>query len=172
MKYVKRLYAISSAADHCVIASNQEEEEDQYTLSLCNALGTTVDMKQLTLEPLFLCMSSSNVFAASRDVFFAWHFRTAQTWTVETGRTNKTQRKEQTYHVDDNPTGLGTPAESMQNMTSTQDPICCIAASEKILVVGRESGMLQRYTLPTVALAGRYNINTKPYKININCNSS
>jgi hypothetical protein len=40
-----------------------------------------------------------------------------------------------------------------------------------MLIVGRESGLLQRYNLPSVSVAGRYNINTKPYKININCNS-
>ncbi len=76
----------SSGDDHCVLATAGFGEEDggkgpalassgsdddgefPYLLSVCNALGTTVDAKQLpaTLEPLSLCMTGSHVVAASR----------------------------------------------------------------------------------------------------------
>ena len=97
-KYVSRLYGIASSDDHCVLACPQSGEGVEaigaagdggdlypYTLSLCNSLGTTVDTKQVSLEPLFVSMASNYVFAASKEYFFVWHFRTAQTWThIET----------------------------------------------------------------------------------------
>jgi len=58
------------------------------------------------------------------------------------------------------------------NMQATADPICCLAASEKALVIGRESGSLQRYSLPQVALTNRYTLNCRPYKLAINCNTT
>ena len=58
------------------------------------------------------------------------------------------------------------------NMQATADPICCLAASEKALVIGRESGSLQRYSLPQVALTNRYTLNCRPHKLAINCNTT
>ncbi len=78
--------------------------------------------------------------------------------------------------MDDTPSGM---QSSLLDLTgplsgapSTQDPVCCVGASEKTLVVGRESGALQRYALPNVALTNRYATSTKPYKIGINSNST
>jgi WD repeat-containing protein 35 len=58
------------------------------------------------------------------------------------------------------------------DITASTDPICCLTASDKILIVGRESGQLQRYSLPSIVFTNKYNTNTKPYKMDINCNSS
>ncbi len=90
---MSRLYAIASSSDHCVLAVPQSEDglpgggtsigaaEYPYVLMLCNSLGTTVDTKQLTFEPLHVAMTANYVFAASKEHFHAWHFRTAKTWT-------------------------------------------------------------------------------------------
>ena len=77
--------------------------------------------------------------------------------------------------MDDAPSGgigSGSMEAVLSSASSTQDPICCIAASDKFLLVGRESGTIQRYSLPNVALINRYNINTKPFKMDINCTST
>ncbi len=78
--------------------------------------------------------------------------------------------------MDDSPSGMQSSLSDlhgpMSGAPSTQDPVCCVGASEKTLVVGRESGKLQRYALPNVALASRYSTSTKPYKIGINSNST
>nr|CAD7408133.1 unnamed protein product [Timema cristinae] len=57
------------------------------------------------------------------------------------------------------------------NMQATADPICCLTVSDSMLIIGRESGTLQRYSLPQVALTNRYNLNCCPYEVAINCNS-
>ena len=120
-----RLYGISASDDHCVVATSQGEDTEPsqqqqgnsplYTLSLCNSLGTSVDTKHISIEPLFVCMSSNYVFSSSRDQFYIWHFRTAQTWTTRLDSASaasgnkaagsRANRREQIYHVDDTPTG-------------------------------------------------------------------
>ena len=59
-----------------------------------------------------------------------------------------------------------------EGLPQTNDAICCIAASDKILMVARESGLVQRYALPNVALTNKYQINTKAHKLALNCNST
>ena len=60
----------------------------------------------------------------------------------------------------------------LQGLPQTNDAICCIAASDKILMVARESGLVQRYALPNVALTNKYQTNTKAHKLALNCNST
>lgn len=81
---------------------------------------------------------------------------------------------------------------------ATRDPICCITASDKMLLVvnliytrthafstqsfcvidvwlwclqGRESGILQRYSLPNINLLQKYALTSRPYQLSLNCNS-
>ncbi len=185
---MKKLYALASHEDHCVLAISAASDDNSlgensvapnstvptYQLSVCNSIGTTVDSKHITLEPIFVCMASNMVFAASRDLVLVWNFRTASAAASGTGgsRSRSGLRGEQMLHVDDSiSSGLASSA-SLSAQTSSQDPICCVAASEKALIVGRESGVIQRYSLPTVALTNRYVTNTKPYKMALNCNST
>ena len=177
---MKRLCAISSSEDHCCLATPHGEDSggSEYILSLCNSLGTTVDSKQIPMEPIFLSMTNNYVFAANRDYFYTWHFRTAKTWSsveaasLRGGARGGGQRGDQVFHVDDNPSSSadGNSFDILDSGASSQDPICCLAASDKVLMVGRESGLIQRYSLPNIALTNRYNTNTKPFKMDINCN--
>uniref|UniRef100_A0A4X1U5C2 WD repeat-containing protein 35 n=1 Tax=Sus scrofa TaxID=9823 RepID=A0A4X1U5C2_PIG len=54
----------------------------------------------------------------------------------------------------------------------TRDPICAITASDKTLIVSRESGTIQRYSLPNVGLIQKYSLNCRAYQLSLNCNSS
>ena len=54
----------------------------------------------------------------------------------------------------------------------THDPICAITSSDKTLVIGRESGSVQRYALPSVALVNTYRLETRPHHLAINCNTT
>ena len=69
---------------------------------------------QINIEPLYLSVTSSHVIVASRDAFYIWHFRTAQSWTtLRLDSSNKTANSQNTntksserlYHVDDTPGG-------------------------------------------------------------------
>ncbi|CAB3360361.1 Hypothetical predicted protein [Cloeon dipterum] len=176
-KYVSRLLGISAAGEHCVLATRSEENTAQsgkYGLILCNTIGTPVDTKFIEIEPLNITMNPTHVIIASKSEFYVWNFRTPKSRSsIEFARMD---RKERIYHVDDAPSGAADKIIS-DNMTSRTtlpivDPICCIACSDKTILIGRESGLVQRYTLPQVALISRINLATRPYKMAINCDST
>ena len=95
-------------------------------------------------------------------------------------KSQNNKQSEKFYHVDDTPAGGVHSASrgrgsaksdgSGGQFPATNDPICCITASDKILLVARESGLVQRYALPNVALTNRYQINTKAHKLALNFN--
>jgi len=65
-----------------------------------------------------------------------------------------------------------TRSKPSEDISNTSDPICTLTASDKMLVIARESGQIQRYALPNVALTNRYHINTKAHKLALNCTST
>ncbi|PSN48259.1 WD repeat-containing protein 35, partial [Blattella germanica] len=179
-KSVKSLLAIAACGEHCVLATRAEEagNSGQYGLILCNAISTPVDTKYMDVEPLWVSMNSSHVFAASRNNFLLWHYRTPKSRST-LNLSGARQRKERLYHIDDTPSGVAEVIQDLDrsyepatNMQPTADAICCMTASEKTLIIGRESGSLQRYSLPQVALTNRYTLNCRPYKLAINCNTT
>ncbi|BES89666.1 WD repeat-containing protein 35-like [Nesidiocoris tenuis] len=132
----------------------------------------------MDIEPLYVAINSSHVFAASKDNFLIWHFTTPKTQST-LGLSGSRHRKDRLYHIDDTPSGVAEVIQDLDksyqpntNMQETGDPICCLAVSEKILIIGRESGALQRYSLPQVALVQRYSLTTRPQSLAINCTSS
>ena len=72
------------------------------------------DFFQINIEPLYISVTSSHVIVASRDAFYVWHFRTAQSWTtlrLDSSNKNPAQNansksSERLYHVDDAPGGM------------------------------------------------------------------
>lgn len=58
------------------------------------------------------------------------------------------------------------------NFQTSSDPICCISASEKMLLIGRESGVIQSYSYPQVLIMGRYSLPCRPHRLTLNCNST
>ena len=57
-------------------------------------------------------------------------------------------------------------------MEKSNDPVCCLTASEKMLVITRETGSLHRYSLPSLALTTTYTLPSRPHHLAINSNSS
>jgi WD repeat-containing protein 35 len=66
------------------------------------------------------------------------------------------------------PNGAATQAGAK----GTADPIACMAASDKCLLVARESGVVQRYALPSLSLMARYKLRCKANTMQINCDST
>lgn len=182
-KFVKKLVSMASCEEHCVLAAQNDSniETERYVLIVCNAIATPVDTKYIELEPLWVTMSNSTVVAASKNQFLVWNFRTPRSTSLNASRN---QRRSRVFHVDDTPTGVtqiirdldkeGNVFETPVNKKMTMDAISCIAVTDKILLVGRESGMIQRYSLPQITLTNRYNISAmrRPSQIAINCNST
>lgn len=91
---------------------------------------------------------------------------------------NVKSRKEKRFHIDDTPTGVDLAKDLVVSKTSQEykennsDSICSLAISEKLLLVARESGIINEYGVPNVALRNRHKIGSKIIKMAINCNST
>ncbi|XP_063704292.1 WD repeat-containing protein 35 [Culicoides brevitarsis] len=188
-KQIDKPLGLASNNDHCVIAIESSslgvprdtslalDREKIYQLVICNCMSTTVDARYVNICPKFITMNSTYVIVASQDQFLLWHYHTPKGASSLHGMK---QRKDKKFHIDDTPAGVAEvlndldragyepPVSEMQS----HDPICCIAASERLLLIGRESGAIQEYTIPNVALCNRHILPTKACKISINCNST
>ncbi|XP_074803645.1 WD repeat-containing protein 35 isoform X1 [Natator depressus] len=187
VKYVKSLISITTCGDFCILATkadeNQPQEEHEtvsvgatYVLVLCNSIGTPLDPKYIDIGPLFVTMTKTHVIAASKEAFYIWQYRVAKKLTAmeinQVARTRK-EGRERIYHIDDIPSGAADGVlDYSKAIQGTRDPICAITTSDKTLIVGRESGTIQRYSLPNVGLVQKYVLNCRAYQMSLNCNSS
>ncbi|KAJ8668012.1 hypothetical protein QAD02_009675 [Eretmocerus hayati] len=178
-KYVHCLMNIAAYGEHCVLAARNDpaQGQERFVLFVCNAISTPIDTKFLDIEPTRIVMNSSVVFVASKNSIVLWNFRNPRNSSLNASR----PRRDRVYHVDDTPTGapdmLQDPdkeksIESSIERKNSADPICSISATDKILLVGRESGMIQQYSLPQVTLTKRYSSARSPWKLSINCDST
>ena len=87
-------------------------------------------------------------------------------------KSGQRDRREKVFHIDDNPSGQESSVNLERMMEKSSDPVCCMTASEKTLVIARESGSLQRYSLPLLALINKHSLPSRPHHIAVNCNSS
>lgn len=188
-KVVDYVLGIHSSGDHCVITCETQKiipkdtnivvetsfKDQMYQLIICNSLGTTVDSKYIDLKPQYVAMNSSHVIVASQSQFLLWQYHTPKS-----SMHGLKQKKDKRFHIDDNPSGVNEVLSDLDRVSyeppiknvPTKDSICCIAASDKIMLIGRESGVVQEYVLPNVAICNRHTFANRACKISINCNST
>lgn len=158
------------------MATKADENHPQFVLVLCNSIGTPLDPKYIDLVPLFVTMTKTHVIAASKEAFYIWQYRVAKKLTaLEINQITRSRKegRERIYHVDDTPSGsLDGVLDYSKAIQGTRDPICAITASDKTLIVSRESGTFQRYSLPNVGLIQKYFLDCQAYQLSLNCNSS
>ncbi|XP_021346413.1 WD repeat-containing protein 35-like isoform X1 [Mizuhopecten yessoensis] len=193
VKYVRNLIAITACGDYCCLATKADEAVGQYVLVLCNSIGTPLDSKYVEIDPVYLTMTKTHIVAASKEAIYTWQFKNPKKLsTLEVAGRRRTGT-ERLYHIDDQPTGSAAqeevdfskaynkyfvhkkpPRQTHDNKRppSTDDPICAICASDKTLIVGRESGTVNRYSMPMLSLTHKYALNYRPYQFALNCTSS
>ncbi|KAF6107088.1 WD repeat domain 35 [Phyllostomus discolor] len=176
IKYVKSLISITTCGDFCILATKADENHPQYVLVLCNSIGTPLDPKYIDIVPLFVTMTKTHVIAASKEAFYTWQYRVAKKLTaleINQMMRSRKEGRERIYHVDDTPSGsVDGVLDYSKAIQGTRDPICAITASDKTLIVGRESGIIQRYSLPNVGLIKKYSLKCRANQLSLNCNSS
>ncbi|CAG5134548.1 unnamed protein product, partial [Candidula unifasciata] len=175
VKYVKNLIAIASFGDYCCLATKGDETANQYVLVLCNSIGTPLDSKYIEMEPVYLCMTKSQIICASREAFYCWQFKNPKKLATLEIASKRKAGSERLIHIDDTPSGSTTGQEDIdfkKSYANTDDHICCICAHDKILIVGRESGVMIRYALPMVVLTHKYTLSCRPHQLSLNCSSS
>ena len=176
-KYVKKLISIVAHGDYCVL-STHGDEADQYILILCNAIGSRVDSRHIDMEPKFTAITSTHVVAASPSMVYVWQYRSAASKLKPLAMEappglKKKDINERIFHVDDM-AGAGS-AQSRKNAAKippTTDPVVAVCASDKYVLVGRQSGTVFVYNMPQVYLQYKVNLQAQPKSMALNCNST
>jgi WD repeat-containing protein 35 len=146
------------------------QEEGQYVLILCNKIGQPIDSKYIEIEPEFLTMSENYVVAASHDCIFVWSYEVGL---AAEASGKKSRRDERIFHADDAPsTAKEDWSKFRKAAVEAQDAVSCITVSDNLLLVGKESGLLQEYGLPGLSLGNRHFLECRPDSIALNCNST
>jgi len=172
------------------LATKADDNSGQYILILCNAIGSPMDSKYIDVQPRYLCMTEYHVIVAgscsqsagagtaSEEVVYVWQYRTGgpKIISADSAALAQLRRKdgrEKMWHVDDLPSAsLAGGLERIQSHEATTDFVCSVCGSDKLLLVGRESGQIQVYSLPHVTLEGKIQVNCRPQMISLNCKSS
>ncbi|XP_050539955.1 WD repeat-containing protein 35 isoform X2 [Daktulosphaira vitifoliae] len=173
---VNSLVGIDAYRDHCVLAvQNKNDETTPYSLIICNNINTTVDSKHIHFKPIFIAMNGTHVVAASHTSFITWQYNIPKSHSSSIINTKR--KKIKIFHIDDTPSGIDELTQESSDLKSsafqlgTKDHITCMTVSDSILLIGRESGALQKYSFPHITLTERRILSSKPYKLALNSNS-
>ena len=201
VKYVKSLLAIRAGGDHCVFATNADDDSGQYVLILCNAIGSPVDSKYIDIQPLHLTMTPHHCIVSNGDIVYVWQYSTALTrlttaadaslasskQSVSMGGLKRRENRESSFHIDDPIAGLnashhlssnggGDDSSSSQKhllgLPSSNDPIVALTASKSVLIIARASGQLLRFQLPHLSMDGTFIVGCRPQLLALNCSST
>ncbi|XP_013181015.1 PREDICTED: WD repeat-containing protein 35 isoform X2 [Papilio xuthus] len=134
--------------EYCIIATLN-------TLIISNQQGIQCDAKAITMPVVGVTINSKAVVvAASKESFLIWKFSIP----------SRPHTSEQLYRADGTPMSAG---EGFQD-----DTICCVACSDSHLLVGRDSGTILLFSLVNFKKITSINMNSKPYRMGLNSNSS
>uniref|UniRef100_A0A7S3VHU1 Anaphase-promoting complex subunit 4 WD40 domain-containing protein n=1 Tax=Dunaliella tertiolecta TaxID=3047 RepID=A0A7S3VHU1_DUNTE len=172
-KYVRKLMAIQACGDFCVLAT-KGENPNEYILILCNAIGSPVDSKYIEVEPKYLTITNHHVIAANDENVYVWQFRTSFSKLMSTDVTGvkHKQAREKVFHVDDPNPAQVAPDSWKTPHQNTSDFVSALCASDTVLMVGRASGVVQRYSLPHLTVEGQHLLRCRPFMLALNCNLS
>jgi len=176
VKHFSRLLSVKATGENCVLASAADAPSQQFSLVLCNAIGSPLDSKYIDVEPTFLTVTPYHVAAASHSFVYVWQYRTLMSKLTSVANTSSLGRKEgreRCFYIDDSPESTANEALSdVAGREPSPDPIIAIGASQHCLLVARESGVLLRYSLPHISLEHTYSLRCRPQTIQINCEST
>ena len=91
--------------------STRTDDPNVHILILCNAIGSPVDSKYISMEPQYIAMTDTHIIAASSDLVCVWQYSTKvnKLTSIDTAMDGvalkKKDGKEVVWHVDENPSG-------------------------------------------------------------------
>jgi len=179
-KYIKNVMGIKAADEYCVLSAKHDDQASPWILIVCNDIGSPVESRSINIEPLHMAMTAQHVVAASEDVVYVWSYRSGLAKTpgdsMYVGKAASRRVVEYMFHVDVSLVGgAACDRESFVPNTSIgqpQDPIASIDANSQCLVVARESGVVQRYSLPHLMLEAKFVIKCRPQVVSLNCDAT
>uniref|UniRef100_A0A8C4WUA3 Uncharacterized protein n=1 Tax=Eptatretus burgeri TaxID=7764 RepID=A0A8C4WUA3_EPTBU len=152
-KFVLGLRGMSACDDVCLLSAFADNSQEMYKLLLCNDIGTQLDCKYVDIEPCHIAVTGTHVVVASRTEIYVWHYRVARRLTamdVQQGAKPRWDGREKVYHIDHGLSSSDCATSEKKASTTTKDPICCIAALDKtLIVVGLSAGGLPGAASPS-----------------------
>ncbi|KAJ0181825.1 hypothetical protein K1T71_002547 [Dendrolimus kikuchii] len=140
---------MSAVDEYCAIATTS-------TLIILNEQGIQCDAKETTIPIIYVSINSkATVVGASKELFMIWKFSTP----------TRPRTSEQIFNAS------GTLLNSSDG-DFHDDTICCIATSDTHLLLGRDSGTILLFSLVNFKKLTSINMNSKPYRLGLNSNSS
>ncbi|TPX61518.1 hypothetical protein PhCBS80983_g01035 [Powellomyces hirtus] len=178
IKPINKLLLMTSYGDNSLLVTKSDDEEsDQWILTVANAIGTAQETKFVDFEPKFATMTKTHVFVASTDIVLHWQFKiigTGKLTALDVLR--RVDSRERAFHIDEvsviGSGSSGTSVADLKKHSPTSDPIANIAASESTLVVARQSGALHQFALPSITLDNKYTLPLRTQSIALNCTST
>ncbi|XP_045487537.1 WD repeat-containing protein 35 [Pieris rapae] len=149
INHIPNVIDMCGVHEYCIISTID-------SLIILNQQGIQCDAKTVAIPMSYVSINSKAIaVASSKDTFLVWKFSTP----------TRPRITEQLYHADGS---LVVQGESGFH----DDTICCITCSDTHLLVGRDSGTVLLFSLVNFKKITQINMNTKPYKLGLNCNSS
>ena len=164
-----------------------------YILILCNAIGSPVESKYVPTRPDFVALTPTHVLVASATELYAWQFRSAAAAGIASANSGAGSTASGKYAAaaaagSSSSSSLqhallgDVPDDSSERvlcidgsaggggmMEPPIDPITCIAGTARMVLVGRSSGDVLRYSLPGLELCATYALRCRPASLAINC---
>jgi WD repeat-containing protein 35 len=187
IKNIKKLLTLQAAGENCVLVCASEDagqgQDDvldndaakiqtlstplpkQYNLILCNAIGSPVDTKTISVRPDFLTMTEFHIAVASSDTLYVWHYRTqvSKLTSADSNLLRRKEGRERSFLI-----------EGAEEGGNSASPICSLAASARFLLVALENGIVLQYNLPSLTLENKFQLRPgcRPVQLKINSDST
>ena len=178
IKFIKRFIGLTACSQYCVIATHSLER-DNCSLMLCNAIGSPIETKAISFKPTFISISDKTPFvvAASKTLVYVWNYVEKSSKTISgygSGPENIRSiiSDESMFHIDDKPSQSNNYNKAQVSDRETANPISCVCASESCLLIGRENGTINKFSLPHLKREGSKTIQGRPVRITMNCKST
>ncbi len=176
LKWIKNLIGIRASDENALLAIKSEDSvEGKYMLVIYDTIGSPIETKFISIEPIFMHMTKHHVIVADHSSVFVWQYKStaSKLTTVENSGFSELRRKEgreKLFHIDEGSASAAIASGSERH--TDFDNICCVTASVTSLVIGRQSGTLVRYSLPHISLENKHALRCRPQHIALNSNSS
>jgi WD repeat-containing protein 35 len=184
VKYVKGLLGMAGYGEHCLLVTRVAVEQQraldddggagagvpeastvkrQTTLILCNSMGTPIENRSMDVEPEHIAIGPTHVAIASSTSMYVWQFKASggggkggapELLGASVSSRKRGEGRERVFELDGG------------------DAIVCLTMSETVLLVGRASGSVVVYSLPTVVQEAVYTLRCRPAQLALNSTST
>ncbi|KAI3383681.1 hypothetical protein SNEBB_009265 [Seison nebaliae] len=170
LKMYKHIKFLAFTTDACAIFSESESSESKdevdskYIIRICNSLGIPMEFFHTNQEAIFMNLTKRHCIICDNSKITIWTRKSMKNLSIFDRAQLRKSSKPFELHIDDHQPG---------NKKDIEDPITALTASEKYIIIGRQSGFIQMYSVPQFLLIEKRNIECERPKIfRMNCDDS